>query len=320
MIKRRRRNLWRNLTLIAAIFAFVGIGEALANESGPTPAQRLGMKLKFNEEFERFSQYLGQDGQFSCRSGGVGTWLTTLNGCRRMHEYRDKSGQLITHHELQIYMDPTYTGEQGREFPQEFAVNPFSVRNGVLDIRAAPTDSRLQPYVGGRYTSGIITTQYSFAQEYGYFEARLKLPMGKGLWPAFWLLSADNVRPPEIDILEAFTVPNDKGDGGRMKVHYHSIDKPTSDPNAKGECKGWYDVGVDISAGFHNYGADVEPDGITFYFDGRPYQRCGPNPTVHGPLYILINLAVGGDWPGAPDGTNTWPADLLVKYVRVYGR
>jgi beta-glucanase (GH16 family) len=75
-----------------------------------------------------------------------------------------------------------------------------------------------------------------------------------------------------------------------------------------------------VTAGFHTYGVDWEPDGITYYFDGTPYASCPPNPAADKPFYILINLAVGGvgSWPGVPTASTTWPAELKIDYVRAY--
>ena len=87
-------------------------------------------------------------------------------------------------------------------------------------------------------------------------------------------------------------------------------------------CGGWYNVGTDITAGFHTYGVDVEPTGITYFFDGRPYASCPGNAAADKPMYMLINLAVGGpgSWPGTPNASNVWPAVMQIDYVRAYQR
>ena len=144
---------------------------------------------------------------------------------------------------------------------------------------------------------------------------RAKLPVGKGLWPAFWLLPADKQWPPEIDAMEAFGSINPKAEGGVTMVHYQSIltDQTKS-------CGGWHDAKLDVTNDFHTYGVDLEPNGITYYFDGTPYASCPANPEANQPFYMLVDLAVGSpqSWPGSPDASNNWPQFLQVDYVRAY--
>lgn len=278
------------------------------------------MKLVFDDEFDRFSKYVGPDGKGDCAPGGVGTWHTTLSYCARTHPAKDRFGQPIALGEEEIYTDSAFLGPKGNQFPQSLAVDPFSIVNGSLAIEASPASRAITAVSGAAYTSGVITTQYSFSQTYGYFEARMKLPAGKGLWPAFWLVPANGPRPPEIDILEAFATPNDHGSGGPTEIHYASTDRidKLSRQAVSDVCKGWRDIGKDITSDFHTYGADVEPTGVVFYFDRQAYASCPPNSAVNGPLFMIINLAVGGDWPGYPNASNVWPAKLYIDYVRAY--
>jgi beta-glucanase (GH16 family) len=216
-----------------------------------------------------------------------------------------------------VYIDPGFLAFLKKESAAASVAdsdNPFSTSNGVLTIKAAASSAQVLSAVGAwaKYTSGLITTQFSFSQTYGYFEIRAKLPKGEGLWPAFWLLPKDETWPPEIDAMEAFGAPNPQGDGGVTMIHYasHALKNGNS-------CGAWYNTGVDITAAFHNYGVDVEPSGITYYFDGKPYATCAPNPDVNKPMYMLVNLAVGG-WPGSPNAQTAFPASLQVQYVRAY--
>ncbi len=313
--RRAARALAAALCMAAAETSAGAGASAGPDKAAPMP----GMRLTFDDEFDRFRPYVGRDGTSSCEPGGTGVWRTLLNRCRRMNV--DRFGR-NRNGEEQIYVDSAYRGPPDRPFPRGVSVDPFHVADGVLAIEARPTSPALLPSLGARYTSGLITTQYSFSQAHGYFEARLKLPNGKGLWPAFWLLPADGPRPPEIDILEAFTVASDAGAGGPTQIHYTSTAQlvPGTARPVPDTCRGWHDVGVDVTKDFHAYGADVEPEGVTFYFDGRAYAKCPPNAAADRPLYVLVNLAVGGAWPGYPDGSNTWPATLHVDYVRVYQR
>src|SRR5262249_6457577 len=175
---------------------------------------------------------------------------------------------LSSNNELEYYSDSSV------------GVNPFSDANGILTITAAPGSNPL----GLPYNSGIITTEHSFNFEYGLVEVNAKLPAGDGLWPAIWLLPSSLGWPPEIDILELL--------GSNPNVYYastHSGANNTSVPNTV--------YSGDTSAAFHTYGVDWEPDTITFYFDGNPVATEATPADMHQPMYMLINLAVGGSWP-----------------------
>ena len=101
--------------------------------------------------------------------------------------------------EQQIYVDPRYGGRA----TTPLGLDPFKVKDGVLSIVASRTPPALKPVLfNNEYISGILTTQGSFAQKYGYFEIRAKIPVGIGVWPAFWMLADDGGWPPEIDVLE----------------------------------------------------------------------------------------------------------------------
>lgn len=252
-----------------------------------SPSEKLisGMQMTFDDEFGTFSAYFDPSGAATCGANGTGTWQT-------------------------MYFNCTHTTASNNE-AQWYLGSSTSASDGILTIVATTSTNRPLPY-----TSGIITTQYSFSQTYGYFEIRAQLPAGNGLWPAFWLLPTDKSWPPEIDGMEAFGDTNPvNGEGGRTLIHYASHTPPDNKI-----CGAWYNVGVDVTAGFHTYGVDWEPEAITYYFDGTPYASCPPNPAANKPFYMLVNLAVGGigSWPGTPSRTNMWPAMMRVDYVRAY--
>ena len=115
--------------------------------------------------------------------------------------------------------------------------------------------------------------------------------------------------------MEAFGNTSLAGQGGGTLIHYASHSTYSAE-----QCGDWHDVGVNVTEGFHTYGVDVEPTGITYYFDGKAYQTCKPNLDAAKPLYMLVNLAVGSaqSWPGAPDASTVFPAYLYVDYVRAY--
>jgi beta-glucanase (GH16 family) len=197
----------------------------------------------------------------------------------------------------------------GRERNQElqaYVTNAFEVKDGVLHIRA---EKREAFYSGKQraYTSGMMTTHRKFSQQYGRFEIRCRVPKGKGLWPAFWLLPEPLTWPPEIDVLEILGhEPN------KVYMTHHFPDEQRKHGSHGGS---W--SGPDFSAGFHEFAIEWTPQAIVWFVDGVERFRSEKS-IPQGQMYILVNLAVGGDWPGAPDEKTEFPASLEVDYVRAY--
>ncbi len=267
------------------------------------------MRLTFEENFNTLSRYLDKNGNITCEAGGTGIWQSVYHFCSRTNP---------SNYENEIYVDPNFIDHLNRTSKSSTtATNPTTVANGILTIEAKPSDDLIKNAAGpwAKYTSGFLTTQFSFAQQYGYFEMRAQVPAGEGLWPAFWLLPVDKSWPPEIDVMESFGGYNARNEGGLTQIHFasHTVKKGNL-------CGDWYDTGVDITKGFHTYGVNWQKDSITYYFDGKAYGTCPGNPDANQPFYLLINLAVGSDqsWPGSPDATTVWPAYMYVDYVRAY--
>jgi beta-glucanase (GH16 family) len=173
-----------------------------------------------------------------------------------------------------------------------------------LTVRSQPTDT---PAGWLPYTSAMIQSRDHFSFTYGYAEARLQLPAGRGLWPAFWLLPADLAWPPEIDIAEA--------DGGRPSTLTTAFHWSAPAGRSKAETA----MAQDLTAGWHVYGLEWSADHLTWFLDGVPVRSfTDPGLVPAGPMNPLINLAVDGSKP--PDPSVTLPAALLVDYVRVYQR
>jgi serralysin len=207
--------------------------------------------------------------------------------------------------EQQAYVDPYYTGGS----TSYLGLNPFSISNGMLQIQAAIPPATVVPYLQGqKYTSGILTTYNSFTQLYGYFEIRAKLPAGKGFWPAFWLLPKVLLpKPPEIDVVE---VLGDQLTNLFVTAHWNE--------GAEAKKKSYKIVVPDLSADFHRYGALWNSTHIAWYFDGRRVAYTTTPTDLRSPMYLLLNLAVGGKWPGIPNGATRFPGNMLVSYIRVY--
>jgi beta-glucanase (GH16 family) len=173
-----------------------------------------------------------------------------------------------------------------------------------------------------RYTSARLQTNGLFQTTYGELEARLKLPAGQGLWPAFWALGSDidSVGWPasgEIDVMESI--------GNNPFSVYGSIHGPVSGSMTPYGITVAHTSPVSLADGFHTYGVTWSPSSIVFTLDGVPYASDSPAALAAGrqwvfgkPFFLLLDLAVGGTWPGSPDATTPFPATLLVDWVRVY--
>jgi beta-glucanase (GH16 family) len=244
-----------------------------------------GYKLTFDDEFNSFNwNSTGQPGD--------GTWQTN---------FYFGGHSLPSNGEQETYSDPS-TG-----------TNPFSITPSGDMPGHSQLDIQAQPDGNGGCTSGLITTEPSLSQTYGYFEMRAELPAGKGLWPAFWMLPTDKSWPPEIDALEAFGTANANGEGGSNQAHVGVISSDGSQNNG-----GWQTVNGDMTADYHNYGVLWDPQHITWYIDGQEVFQANTPADANKPMYLLANLAVGGNWPGSPDGSNTWPADMKIDYIHAY--
>lgn len=181
-------------------------------------------------------------------------------------------------------------------------------------------DGGLVADVDGTVTSARLVTKGRLHLRYGRIEARIKVPPGRGLWPAFWMLGADidEVGWPEcgeIDVMEVV--------GSQPTVVHGTLHGPGYAGLEHGVGHG-HDVGVDLAAHFHVYGVDWTPGRITWRLDGVPYSTLTRDdvpgdrwPFTHD-FFLLINLAVGGDWPSNAGDAPPLPATMLVDWVRVY--
>ena len=175
------------------------------------------------------------------------------------------------------------------------------------------------------YTSARLKTEGLFTQAYGRFEARIKIPSGQGIWPAFWMLG-NNISTDgwpkcgEIDIME-----NVGKEPGTVHGSLHGLSSTsrTSDATAPFSLP----AGQNFADAFHLYAVEWEPDVVRFYVDTNLYATFSQSQWPAGgtwvfdhPFFILLNVAVGGTWPGSPDSTTQFPQKMLVDYVRVYTR
>ena len=192
---------------------------------------------------------------------------------------------------------------------QAYVPDAFVVKDGILKIRSRRSPAE---YDGAtrEYSSGMMTTTGKFSQTHGRFEIRCKVPKGKGLWPAFWMLPEPPSWPPEIDVLEILGHETAKV---HMTHHWPHPDRPTEDSKSNGgEFKG-----PDFSAAFHTFAVEWRKDEIRWLVDGIERHRSEKEvPRV--PMFLLVNLAVGGNWPGSPDENTDFPADFEIDYIKVW--
>lgn len=174
----------------------------------------------------------------------------------------------------------------------------------------------------GEFTSARLKTQGKFAVTYGRIEARLKLPRGRGLWPAFWMLGENIARVGwpacgEIDIMEFI---------GHESARVHATLHGPGYSGEKGLSASFtHAANVPLGERYHVFAVDWFPDRIEWSLDGTVYARrtsadlpAGSRWAFDAPMFLLLNLAIGGNWPGSPDATTGFPQTFLVDYVRVY--
>jgi beta-glucanase (GH16 family) len=207
-------------------------------------------------------------------------------------------------------------GNQQLEFDTDRPENVSLDGAGNLVITA-----RRETYQGKPYTSARLLTKEKRVQRYGRIEARMKLPIGQGMWPAFWLLGAniDQVGWPtcgEIDVME-----NKGQEPQTINATLHGPGYSAADGSPEKS------LVARPPSDFHVFAVEWDAGMIAFELDGEVYkvikkgdQPAGTAWVFDQPFFILLNLAVGGGYVGAPDASTVFPQRLVVDYVRVYQR
>jgi beta-glucanase (GH16 family) len=276
----------RNSYAIFFALVFLTSAAALAQVASPQPS-RAGWTLVWNDEFNAPDNSPVDLSKWVPESGGDG-W-----GNQELEYYTSR---------------PENSFQQGGNLVIKVLQEKYTGSDGVTRD----------------YTSARLKTLGKFSQRYGRFEASIKIPRGQGIWPAFWMLGDDIVKVSwpkcgEIDIMENIgkepalvhgTIhgPGYSGDKG--------IGSPFSLP---GDTR--------FADDFHLYAVEWEPKAIRFYVDDHLYATRTPSEIPKGArwaynhrFFMLLNVAVGGGWPGNPDPTTELPQTMLVNYVRVYKR
>jgi beta-glucanase (GH16 family) len=279
------RNHWSRFLLLLVIgLAFAGV--ASYGQTGSAVAQNKSWVLVWSDEFDGPNGSGVDASKWIAETGGNG-W-----GNKELEYYTSRTG------------------------------NAYIV-DGNLAIKAERGKYTGPDGVTRDFTSARLKTQGKFSQAFGRFEARIKVPRGQGMWPAFWMLGddIDKVGWPacgEIDIMENI--------GKRPASVYGSIHGPGF-IGSVGLGERYRLRGQKFADDFHLFAVEWEPDMIRFYVDDHLYSTRRRTDLKPGwkwpfdhPFFLLLNLAVGGDWPGNPDATTVFPQTMLVDYVRVYRR
>ncbi|WP_159981785.1 MULTISPECIES: family 16 glycosylhydrolase [unclassified Novosphingobium] len=186
-------------------------------------------------------------------------------------------------------------------------LDPFLHERGQLTILAQRTPQSLRAMTWNKpYYGGAITTKFSFAQKYGYFEIEAKLPSGKGMWPAFWLMPLKGTWPDagEIDIMEGLGDP-------------HTIYCTVIAGKHKKTTR--VRLGFDASAAFHRYGLLWGPSEMVWFVDRKPVASAPtPRALTTQRTYMIANLAVGGAWGGYPDKSTRFPGRYEVRRIAAW--
>ena len=264
----------------------VSAGQLTANNFLlPLDRSTLGA-ITFNDDFNSLQLY--------DYASDTGLWRPNFGS----DPTRQENYRLTQNGEQQVYTTAQFQGTADHPL----GYNPFDVANGVLTITARPIAPQDQPYAFGQgYSSGLLITRGIFEQKYGYFEIRMSMPMAKGSWPAFWMVP-DPAMGVEADIGENIAIDP-------QVDHIRGY--------ASGQVPAYAEaLKVGDPAGFHTYGLLWTPQTLTYYYDEVAVYRAPTPAAWTDPMYMLVNLAVGG-YGGPPDPA-AFPASMQVDYVRAY--
>jgi beta-glucanase (GH16 family) len=238
-------------------------------------------------------------------------------------EFNGKDGSAIDPAKWTAEVGGNGWGNQELEYYTNRTANGYQDR-GSLVIKAIKEKYAGSDNVTRDYTSARLITKNKFTIKYGRIEARIKIPYGQGLWPAFWMLGddIDRVGWPacgEIDIMENI--------GKEPSLIHGSIHGPGYIGGAGLGSSYSLPNNKRFAESFHVFAVEWEANSIRFYCDHVLYKTWTRTDLAPGmkwvfdhPFFILLNVAVGGDWPGSPDATTIFPQTMPVDYVRVYQR
>lgn len=262
-----------------------------------------GLRRTFVENFDSMPPLANGD-------GSPGKWAPHFdggyaNGKFMGYEWEVKRYQPAAH-EQHLYVDPAFKGSG----TTALNLNPFSVADSVLTITADVTPAAALPLLWNHaYTSGALSTHEMFGQTYGYFEMSAQVPSSQALLPAFWMLPVDRSWPPEIDIMEA---PGHETTTFSAGTHWTEGSPAVAMTSL---CK---IPSPGFGAGFHTYGILWQPDRIVYYYDRLAVAQIATKPGQDKPFYMMVNMAVGGDWQGFATPGTVFPQQMKIDWVAAY--
>ena len=277
-------------TVLACCLGCGCSADRLAIPTAPPPPSPAGWTLVWSDEFSSPDGSAPDPSKWTYDTGGKG-WGNTELECytNRLQNAQINGGNLVI------------TAQQENA--------PFVCSDGSTNS----------------YTSARLKTQGLFSQAYGRFEARIKVSAGQGMWPAFWMLGKDITTAGwptsgEIDIMENIGKEPGTVHGS---LHGPSTTTRTSDATSIFTLP----AGQAFADDFHLFAVEWERGVVRFYVDSNLYATftesqwpAGGTWVFDHPFFIILNVAVGGNWPGSPDSSTVFPRHLLVDYVRVYTR
>jgi beta-glucanase (GH16 family) len=273
----------------AAVFLFT---TAIFIASISSLKAAIGDRLDRSQLVQTFDEEFSSPVSFYSALTGKGVWKTSFYwGAQGYYTSREENDT------GNIFSDTAYNG-----------VNPFVQGNNLMAITAAVDGNPSKPNNNNYpYTSGLLSTEKSFTQTYGYFETQVALPVGQGLWPGFWMLSETQGAAEEIDVMESL--------GHNSNTTYSSLHYLPATPHIGIT----FTIPVANTAVMHTYGVLWTSTNLSFYVDDIKVASY-INPGFHDPMYLLLCLQVGaaGSWPGPPNATTTFPSQMLIRYVRAY--
>ena len=270
--------------LLTFLLGFISAASCGTGSAPPLPPAQHGYVLSWSDEFNGKDGSLPDSSKWVMETGGGG-W-----GNNELESYTNR--------------------------PQNAHIENGSLVITALKETLTGTDGITRPY-----TSARLKTAKLFEQKYGRFEARIKIPKGQGMWPAFWMLgnNIDAAGWPtcgEIDIMENI--------GKEPSVVHGSMHGPGYS-GAQGLTGGYTLPSGNFADDYHLFAVEWEPNAVRFYVDSNLYETRTPADLPAGtpwvfdhPFFILLNVAVGGDWPGSPDNSTIFPQTMKVDYVKVY--
>jgi beta-glucanase (GH16 family) len=271
--------------------------------SDPTSLTTLSLHRTFHDNFDEHPLL---NGRWSPHYAGGAAWPQARYWGGDGSDFKRKT---TYNGEQQIYVDSRYAGRA----TTPLGLDPFKVQDGMLSIVASRTPPALKWLLfNNEYISGILTTQGSFSQKYGYFEIRSKIPVGTGVWPAFWLLADDGGWPPEIDVMEG------RGQQpGDLVMTTHWRIPATGFVKSCG-----FDFTLPGAANdFHDYGALWMQDRIVYFIDRKPVSDIRTPVGFNDPMYMIVNLAMGSknfQGVGFVDGESPDTVEFQIDRISAY--